>query len=150
MMEKNERLMSLMKETYLTSSERETEALGERMAARLAGISVAALYGELGAGKTALTRGIARGLGCRDSVSSPTYTVVNEYRGGARRVCHFDMYRLSGADELYDIGWEDYLASGCLCVVEWGQIAEAAFPPDTAYIRITKTGENMREITLEC
>ena len=112
--------------TFTTHSAAETEALGERLAARLTGGEVIAYTGDLGAGKTAFTRGLARGLGITDRVTSPTFTIVNEYEGGRLPLFHFDMYRLSSSDELYDIGWEDYLARGGVCAVEWSEIVSDA------------------------
>lgn len=97
---------------YISNSPAETEALGEALAARLTAGTVVAFTGDLGAGKTAFTRGLARGLGVPDRVTSPTFTIVNEYEGGRLPLFHFDMYRLGSSDELFDIGWEDYLARG--------------------------------------
>ena len=97
---------------YISNSPTETEALGEALAARLTAGTVVAFTGDLGAGKTAFTRGLARGLGVPDRVTSPTFTIVNEYEGGRLPLFHFDMYRLGSSDELFDIGWEDYLARG--------------------------------------
>ena len=111
---------------YITHSATETEALGERLARTLRPGTVVAFSGDLGAGKTAFTRGLARGLGCRERVTSPTFTVVNEYLGGRVPLFHFDLYRLGSADELWDIGWEDYLARGGVCAVEWSERAEDA------------------------
>jgi len=103
----------------------ETEALGERLGAVLQPGTVLAYTGDLGAGKTACTRGLARGLGVTERVTSPTFTIVNEYEGRLP-LFHFDMYRLGGEEELFDIGWEDYLARGGVCAVEWSEnIAEA-------------------------
>ncbi len=92
---------------YCSNSEQETEALGSRLGERLKPGSVIAYTGDLGAGKTAFTRGLARGLGIPGQVTSPTFTIVNEYEGGRLPLFHFDMYRLGSADELFDIGWED-------------------------------------------
>lgn len=136
-----------MTERCVTHSEAQTEALGESIAQRSGALSAIALKGDLGAGKTALVRGLARGLGSADSVTSPTYAIVNEYRG-ARRVCHFDLYRLSGGDDLWEIGWEDYLASGALCVAEWCDVAREMFPPGTLWIDIEKAGGDTRCFTL--
>lgn len=111
---------------YQTNSAAETEALGEALAQRLEAGSVIAYTGDLGAGKTAFTRGLARGLGVKERVTSPTFTIVNEYEGGRLPLFHFDMYRLGSSDELYDIGWEDYLARGGVCAVEWSEIVEDA------------------------
>src|SRR5699024_1158231 len=100
---------------YLSNSEAETEALGEALAGRLTAGDVIAVSGDLGAGKTAFTRGLARGLGVTERVTSPTFTIVNEYLGGRLPLFHFDLYRLSSAEELFDIGWEDYLDRGGVC-----------------------------------
>ncbi len=132
---------------FITTSESETEALGAKLAASLPGGSVVAMYGDLGAGKTAFVRGMARGMGLQTRVSSPTFTIVNEYLG-KRDLIHFDMYRLSGADELFDIGWEDYLARGAVCAVEWSENVRDAFWGDEIVVRIEKTGENERRITI--
>ena len=133
---------------FISKSESETEAIGARLAAVLPDGSVVAMYGGLGAGKTAFVRGMARGMGLNARVSSPTFTIVNEYLG-ARSLIHFDMYRLSGADELFDIGWEDYLARGAVCAVEWSENVEDAFFGDEIVVRIEKLGETERKITIE-
>ena len=132
---------------FISHSEQETEALGARFASALPGGTVVAMYGDLGAGKTAFVRGMARGMGLDCRVSSPTFTIVNEYLG-KRDLIHFDMYRLSGADELFDIGWEDYLARGAVCAVEWSENVRDAFWGDEIVVRIEKTGENERRITI--
>ena len=100
---------------FVTNSPEETEELGERLGRALSPGDVVAFTGDLGAGKTAFTRGIARGLGIGDRVTSPTFAIVNEYEGGRLPLFHFDMYRLTSSDELFDIGWEDYLARGGVC-----------------------------------
>ena len=132
----------------ISSSEAETEALGARLASVLPGGSVVAMYGDLGAGKTAFVRGMARGMGLDCRVSSPTFTIVNEYLG-ERELIHFDMYRLSGADELFDIGWEDYLRRGAVCAVEWSENVRDAFFGDEITVSIEKTGDTTRNITIE-
>ena len=134
---------------YLCHSPAETEALGERLGKQLRPGAVIAYEGGLGMGKTAFTRGLARGLGCRGRVTSPTFTIVNEYEGRIP-LFHFDMYRLSSSDELFDIGWEDYLSRGGVCAVEWSENVEDALQdairvtiekdadePDTRHITIT-------------
>jgi tRNA threonylcarbamoyladenosine biosynthesis protein TsaE len=109
---------------------------------------VVAFYGELGSGKTAFVRGMARGMGIDALVNSPTFTIVNEYIG-PRSLFHFDMYRLGSADELYDIGWEDYLARGGVCAVEWSENVEDAFEGDEVVITFRKLDDTTREITVE-
>ena len=111
---------------YCSNSAEETEALGAELAVRLRPGDVGAYTGDLGAGKTAFTRGIARGLGIPEGVTSPTFTIVNEYEGGRLPLFHFDLYRLGDPEELFDIGWEDYLARGGVCAVEWSEnVADA-------------------------
>ena len=132
---------------FHSKSESETEAIGAAFARDLPGGTVVAMYGGLGAGKTAFVRGMARGMGLDCRVSSPTFTIVNEYLG-ERELIHFDMYRLSSADELFDIGWEDYLARGAVCAVEWSENVADAFQGDEITVRIEKTGENERIITI--
>ena len=126
---------------YTSNSEADTEAIGAEFARSLPKGSVIAMYGDLGAGKTAFVRGMARGLGISAHVNSPTFTIVNEYPG-ERELIHFDMYRLSSSDELFDIGWEDYLARGGICAVEWSERAEDALPPDTLRVRIDRHPDN--------
>ena len=133
---------------FITKNEQETEDLGAKLAASLPDGSVVAMYGDLGAGKTAFVRGMARGMGLQVRVSSPTFTIVNEYLG-PRELIHFDMYRLSGADELFDIGWEDYLARGAVCAVEWSENVEDAFFGDEIRVRIEKRSDTERSITIE-
>ena len=132
---------------YFSNSEKETEEIGAAFAKDLPSGAVVAMYGDLGAGKTAFVRGMARGLGLNAHVSSPTFTIVNEYPGN-RELIHFDMYRLSSADELFDIGWEDYLNRGAICVVEWSENVRDAFFGDEIQVTIEKTGDCSRRITV--
>ena len=136
--------------TYVTNSPAETEALGQRLAETLQPGDVIAYTGDLGAGKTAFTRGLARGLGITERITSPTFTIVNEYLGGRLPLFHFDMYRLGSSEELYEIGWEDYLARGGVCAVEWSENVADAMPDGTVYVTIQRdTGdENARKITI--
>ena len=134
--------------TVTTRSEKETEALGERLAKCLRAGAVVALYGDLGAGKTAFVRGMARGLDIRESVSSPTFTIVNEYPGDPA-LFHFDMYRLKNAEELYGIGWEDYLDRNGICVTEWSERIEEALPEDAVRVTIERLGDSERSIRVE-
>lgn len=133
---------------FLTYSPEETEALGEALGRRLRGGEIIAYYGGLGAGKTAFTRGLARGLDISARVTSPTYTIVNEYLGGRLPLFHFDMYRLSSADDLFDIGWEDYLLRGGVCAVEWSENVQEALE-NALTVRIEKRSDETREITIE-
>ncbi len=137
-----------MKQIIITSSPRETEAAGEALGCRIPDGTVLAMYGDLGAGKTALVRGLARGMGIDARVSSPTFTIVNEYQG-ARTLIHFDMYRLQSAEELFDIGWEDYIARGAVCAVEWSENVEEAFFGDEWKLTIEKLSDTDRRITIE-
>ena len=133
---------------FLTNSPEETENIGKRLGEKLTPGAVIAYQGDLGAGKTAFTRGVALGLGAKEQVTSPTYTIVNEYLSGRLPLFHFDMYRLASSDDLWDIGWEDYLDRGGICAVEWSEnVADAM--EDAIYIRIEKTGEESRRITVE-
>ena len=133
---------------FYTNSPAETEALGFALGKILKPGTVIAYCGDLGAGKTAFTRGLARGLGCADLVTSPTYTIVNEYLSGRMPLFHFDMYRLRSSDDLFDIGWEDYLDRGGVCAVEWSEnVADAM--EDAITVKIEKTGEDTRRITIE-
>lgn len=133
---------------YLSHSPEETEHIGEMLGRRLRPGTVVAYRGGLGMGKTAFTRGLARGLGCAGRVTSPTFTIVNEY-DGATPLFHFDMYRLGSSDELFDIGWEDYLTRGGVCAVEWSERVDDAMPADTLWVDIAwGTDESDRIITI--
>ena len=134
---------------YITNGEGETETLGCRLGRALNPGAVIAFTGDLGAGKTAFTRGLARGLDIPDRVTSPTFTIVNEYEGGRLPLFHFDMYRLGSSDELFDIGWEDYLARGGVCAVEWSENVDDALDEDTIRVDIRRgTADNQRRIAL--
>lgn len=133
---------------YRTHSESETEAVGKALATTLSPGTVIAFTGDLGAGKTAFTRGLARGLGISERVTSPTFTIVNEYEGGRLPLFHFDMYRLESSEELFDIGWEDYLRRGGVCAVEWSEkVADALVGALRVDIRRGE-GERDRVITV--
>ena len=136
---------------YFSHSEQETEALGRALGAVLAPGTVLAYQGGLGMGKTAFTRGLAAGLGYKGRVTSPTFTIVNEYEGGRLPLFHFDMYRLPDADALFDIGWEDYLDRGGVCAVEWSEQVEEALPPETIWVTLSRgqEGDTARSITIE-
>ena len=133
---------------YITNSPAETEIVGAALGKVLQPGTVLAYRGDLGAGKTAFTRGLAKGLGCGEIVTSPTYTIVNEYLSGRLPLFHFDMYRLRSSEDLWDIGWEDYLERGGVCAVEWSENVEDAME-DAVYVTIEKLGEETRRITIE-
>ncbi len=131
----------------ITKSEKETENLGRILASKLEPRSIVALYGDLGAGKTAFVRGLARGLGIGKKVSSPTFTIVNELSENGKTLIHFDMYRLGGSDELFDIGWEDYLQRDCILAVEWSEIVDDIYTGEEITVKIEKLSENERKIS---
>ena len=133
---------------FLTTSPTDTEAIGAALGKILPPGTVIAYRGDLGAGKTAFTRGLAKGLGCTDMVTSPTYTIVNEYLSGRIPLFHFDMYRLASSDDLWDIGWEDYLDRNGVCAVEWSENVEDALEMPIV-ITIEKLGEESRRISIE-
>ena len=133
---------------YTTNSPDQTEAIGQALGQTVKAGTVIAYSGDLGAGKTAFTRGLARGLGITEPVTSPTYTIVNEYLSGRLPLFHFDMYRLRSADDLWDIGWEDYLERGGVCAVEWAENVEEAME-DALWVHIKKLDEATRSITVE-
>lgn len=134
---------------YHSNSEAETEVLGAYLGSRLEPGAVVAFTGDLGAGKTAFTRGLARGLGIAERVTSPTFTIVNEYEDGRLPLFHFDMYRLGSSDELFDIGWEDYLARGGVCAVEWSENIDDALEQDAVRVDIRRgNGDSARIITI--
>ena len=124
----------------ITNSPEETEALGAALVERLEAGAVVAFNGDLGAGKTAFVRGMARGQGIPGRVTSPTFTIVNEYEGGRLPLFHFDMYRLGSEEELFDIGWEDYLRRGGICAVEWSEHIAGALEPETIRVELRRTG----------
>ena len=134
--------------TYTTHSPEETEALGQALGRSLKGGEIVAYTGDLGAGKTAFTRGLAKGLGITMAVTSPTYTLVNEYTGGRLELFHFDMYRLGSSDDLFDIGWEDYLLRGGVCAVEWSENVSDAME-EAIWVRIQRLDDDTRSITIE-
>ena len=135
---------------FITHSREETVALGAQVAQHLAPGALIAFTGGLGAGKTAFCEGIARGLGCTDPVSSPTFAIVNEYRGeGIPPVYHFDFYRIDRIEEAFDFGYEEYFYGGDLCLVEWPEKIESLLPDDAMTVRIEVTGEDSRTIEID-
>jgi tRNA threonylcarbamoyladenosine biosynthesis protein TsaE len=133
---------------YFSYNEKETENIAEKLAVTLKSGDIITLYGGLGAGKTAFCRGLARGLGITQRVTSPTFTIVNEYLGGALPLFHFDMYRLGGSDELFELGFDDYTERGGVVAVEWSERVADALPPNAIKVTITRAGENARTIEI--
>ena len=133
--------------TVITNSELETEAQGESLAQTLTPGAVIALTGGLGAGKTAFVRGLARGLGVTGRVTSPTFTIVNEYDGQIP-LFHFDMYRINDENELFEIGWDDYLDRGGVIAVEWSENITELLPKNSILVKIRKSGDFTREIDI--
>ena len=134
--------------TITTESEAETIQEGRKLGRTLTPGTVVALYGDLGVGKTAFTRGLAQGLEINMPVSSPTFTIVNEYPGKIP-LFHFDMYRLETENELFDIGWDDYLERGGVCAVEWSEKVPGAFNPGTITVMLRNLGGGIRELRIE-
>ncbi|MBR5514601.1 MAG: tRNA (adenosine(37)-N6)-threonylcarbamoyltransferase complex ATPase subunit type 1 TsaE [Clostridia bacterium] len=136
------------KQIYTSCSPDETEKIAFEFAKNLKNNDFIAMYGDLGAGKTAFTRGLCSCLTPDEYVSSPTYTIVNEYIGDSFRVCHFDMYRIADEDDLYSIGFYDY--TDCIMICEWCENIESSIPDNYYKVTITKTdNENIRNITIE-
>ena len=131
----------------ITNNDSDTIAEGEKLGRTLKPGAVVALHGELGAGKTTFTRGLAAGIGIQMSVTSPTFTIINEYPGTIP-VFHFDMYRLLSDDELFDIGWNDYIERGGICVIEWSENVSGAIPHDAIVVLIENLGGNKRKISI--
>ena len=133
---------------YITHTPQQTEAIAEALGKTLSAGAIIAYRGNLGAGKTAFTRGLARGLGICEPVTSPTYTIVNEYLSGRLPLFHFDMYRLHSSDDLFDIGWEDYLQRGGVCAVEWSEnVADAM--ESAIIVQIETLDPETRRITID-
>lgn len=133
---------------FLSHSVEETESFAEQFSQKLFGNEIIAMYGELGAGKTAFARGLARGLGVEDIVSSPTFAIVNEYQG-VYPIYHFDMYRIESWNDLDSIGFFDYIDNGVM-LIEWSENIEGALPENIIKVNIQKTSnENERIITIE-
>ena len=131
-----------------TGSAAETRALGERLASGLQPGDTVILEGELGAGKSELARGIARGLGVTETVTSPSFTILNVYESGRCPLYHFDWYRLESEEELYELGMDEYLGGDGIAVVEWAERCPDAVPEDCIRIRLEATGEETRQITV--
>ena len=133
---------------YITNSPEETEELGLKLAKSLKGGEVVAFRGGLGMGKTCFTRGLARGLGFKGDVTSPTFALINEYIGGRLPLYHFDMYRISGWEDLYSTGFFDYIEQGGVIAAEWSQNIENALPESTVTVTFVRLDDNKREVTV--
>ena len=129
-------MTALGQENIIIRSEEDTKSLGLKLADELEAGDVIALIGDLGTGKTALTRYIAEGLGVTETISSPTFTIVKEYTSGRLPLYHFDVYRLGDSEEFYDIGGEEYLYGDGVCIIEWADIIEDALPEDAIVLRL--------------
>lgn len=134
--------------TIISNSEEDTIKAGRDLAVKLEKGSVVALFGDLGAGKTSFVRGLAEGISLKARVTSPTFTIVNEYLG-AVPLFHFDMYRLKSEDELFEIGWDDYIERNGIIAVEWSENVENSFPENTVRVHIIKTGDCSRRIEID-
>ncbi len=135
-------------EVFISKCPLDTENIAENLSTKLIGGEVIAFRGDLGAGKTCFTRGLAKGLGFGGTVNSPTFALINEYFGGRLPLCHFDMYRISSWDELYSSGYFEYLDSGAVVAAEWSENIENALPDNTIYVEIEKLSENERKIKI--
>ncbi len=137
-----------MKERLITRSEEETIVAGEELSRRLVPGSVVALYGDLGSGKTRFVKGISRGLGIRETVTSPTFTIVNEHSGGRIPLYHFDLYRLRSVAELDEIGFEEYVFGNGVTVLEWAEMIAEQLPAERIDVRLS-AGKNDNERMIE-
>lgn len=134
---------------YISSSPNDTVNIAESFAKKLSGGEIIALKGGLGMGKTCFVKGLARGLGFRGQVTSPTFAIVNEYIGGRLDLFHFDMYRITGWDDLYSTGYFEYSAAGGVVAVEWSENIEGALEKENViYVTIERISENERKITI--
>lgn len=137
------------KQVYRTKSEEETRMLAENLAKALSGSQVICLRGDLGVGKTVFSKGLCHALGVTEHVSSPTFTLVNEYEGTDRSIYHFDLYRIEDPDELYEIGFSEFVDGEGLAIIEWPERAEGILPPCRIEVLIERDGEEGRRVTIE-
>lgn len=138
-----------MNNVFISNSPDYTKKIAAELATTLQGGEVIAFYGDLGMGKTCFVTGLAEGLGFTGEVSSPTFAIINEYLGGRLNLYHFDMYRVSGWDDLYSTGYFEYMESGGVLAVEWSENIESALPEDVIRVTIKRLDETKREITIE-
>lgn len=139
-----------MKKEFLTCSAKETAELGRRMGTLINKKCVIAFRGGMGSGKTCFTTGFVKGLDYFGEVNSPTFALVNEYLGGRLPIYHFDMYRISDDDELFSVGFYDYLDEESVLVIEWSENITESLPDDTVSVTFSNQNENRRTITVEC
>lgn len=139
-----------MKKEFTTNSAKETYDLAMKIGSLINEGCVIAFRGDLGSGKTCFTTGLAKGLGYFGEANSPTFAIVNEYLGGRLPIYHFDMYRIADEDELYSIGFYDYLDENAVLAIEWSENIENELPDDTVFVIFSSQGENSRLITIEC
>ena len=139
-----------MKKEFTTNSAKETYDLAMKIGSLINEGCVIAFRGDLGSGKTCFTTGLAKGLGYFGEANSPTFAIVNEYLGGRLPIYHFDMYRIADEDELYSIGFYDYLDENAVLAIEWSENIEKELPDDTVFVIFSNQGENSRLITIEC
>jgi tRNA threonylcarbamoyladenosine biosynthesis protein TsaE len=133
-------------EIFITNSEAETVKLGKEFAKRLQAGSLVALYGDLGAGKTQFVKGVCEAFEVKEIVNSPTFTIVNEYHG-TMPVFHIDLYRMKSVDEILGIGFDEYLESGGICLVEWAEKLDGILPAKRYDVKMSIVNETTREIT---
>jgi len=137
-----------MKE-FILKNEHETEALGANLANELKKGDIIGLTGDLGAGKTCLARGIAKGLGVKEHITSPTFTIIHEYHSGTLPLYHFDVYRMDGSDEMYELGYEEFFYGDGVCVVEWADIVDDLIPQGAILIHLEYDGHEGRICRIE-
>jgi tRNA threonylcarbamoyladenosine biosynthesis protein TsaE len=136
-------------EHFISKSPAETEKIGEELGKKINSGTVIAFRGDLGMGKTCFTRGLAKGLGSNDTVTSPTFALVNEYLSGRLPLYHFDMYRVSGWEDLYSTGFFDYIEDGGVLACEWSENIENALPENTIFVEFTRIDDTTREISIQ-
>ena len=139
-----------MKKEFISKSSKDTAALGERLGKCISSKTVIAFKGGLGAGKTCFTSGLAKGLGFTGDITSPTFAILNEYLGGRLPIYHFDVYRIGDEDELYSVGFYEYLDEEAVLVIEWSENIASALPDDSVFVEISGMGDGDRQISISC
>ena len=136
-------------EKYISNSPADTEKIGEMLGQKITGGRVVAFRGGLGMGKTCFTRGLAKGLGCTEQVTSPTFALINEYLSGRIPIYHFDMYRISSWEDLYSTSFFEYIDEGGVLACEWSENIENALPENTIFVEFTRISDTEREIIIK-